>query len=439
MVRFLAQEATSGVLLLAATAIALIWANSPWSESYLHFWETEIEFAIGGWHPFEHDGHPLSLELWVNDALMVLFFFVVGLEIKLELVDGDLREPRVAALPAVAALGGMVVPAAVYFALNAGGSGADGWGIPMATDIAFAVGVLALLGPRVPRRLKLFVLTLAIVDDIGAILVIALFYTANLSLAWLAVAIGGLALITVMQRFRIWYMPVYAVVGIGVWYATFRSGVHATIAGVAIGLLTPAQPLLGARRFEALEEIVSGESANPAGLRNANFRLRESVSVASRLIRSLSPWTSFFVIPVFALANAGIGLSGDAVGDALSSSVTLGVILGLVVGKPVGIFCATWLAAKAGLASLPEGVTFRHVFGAGAVAGIGFTVALFISRLAFDDELIIDQSIIGILVASMVAALIGAAVLWTAPPAVSHGDEDAAPEDESPDPEPVGV
>ncbi len=425
MVRFLAQEAASGVLLLIATAIALIWANSPWSESYHHLWETEVEFAIGSWMPFLHDDHGLSLELWVNDALMVMFFFVVGLEIKLELVVGDLREARVAALPAVAALGGMVIPAGLYLALNAGGPGVDGWGIPMATDIAFAVGVLALLGSRVPRKLKLFLLTLAIVDDIGAILVIAIFYTANLSFAWLSLAFAGLLAMAVMRRLRIWYVPVYVLVGIVVWYATFRSGVHATIAGVAIGLLTPAEPLLGARRFEAFEDMLTGDSVNPAGMRDANFRLRESVSVASRLIGVISPWTSFFVIPIFALANAGIELSGDSISAALGSSVTLGVILGLVVGKPLGIWFATWLAVKGGLASLPDGVTLRHVLGAGAVAGIGFTVALFISGLAFTDAEIIDQSIIGILIASVLAAAVGAGVLWNAPPAATAG-EDAA-------------
>ncbi len=427
MVRFLAQEAASGVLLLIATAVALIWANSPWSDSYHHFWETEVDFAIGSWMPFLHDDHGLSLEAWVNDALMVMFFFVVGLEIKLELVVGDLREARVAALPAIAAIGGMVIPAGLYVALNTSGAGADGWGIPMATDIAFAVGVLALLGPRIPRKLKLFLLTLAIVDDIGAILVIAIFYTANLSFSWLGVAVGGLALMVVMRRLRIWYTPIYVLVGIVVWYATFRSGVHATIAGVAVGLLTPAVPLLGERRFESLEDMLSGDSVNPSGLRDANFKLRESVSVASRLIGVISPWTSFFVIPIFALANAGISLSGEAISDALGSSVTLGVILGLVVGKPVGIWAATWLAVRGGLATLPAGVTFRHVFGAGAVAGIGFTVALFIGSLAFDDPEIIDQSIIGILIASVLAAAVGAGVLWTAPP-VGAGTPDDAPD-----------
>ena len=259
MVRFLAQETASGVLLLLATAAALIWANSPFSEGYHHFWETEIELSIGSWMPLLLDGHPLSFELVVNDILMVLFFFVVGLEIKTELVTGDLSSPKEAALPALAAVGGMIVPAGIYAMINLGGDGISGWGVPMATDIAFAVGVLALLGPRIPSRLKLFLLALAIADDIGAILVIAVFYTEGLQFGWLGAAIAALALVIVMQRSRVWFTPVYVIVGIFIWYATFRSGVHATIAGVALGLLAPARPLLGVRAFERIEDMVSGD------------------------------------------------------------------------------------------------------------------------------------------------------------------------------------
>lgn len=423
MVRFLALEATSGLLLLLATAIALIWANSAWGDSYRALWETEVVFKIGSWQPFTHSGHGLSLDLWVNDGLMVLFFFVVGLEIKLELAVGDLRDPRVAALPAIAALGGMVVPAGLFMLVNAGSDGFGGWGIPMATDIAFAVGVLALLGSRVPRKLKLFLLTLAIVDDIGAILVIAVFYTANLSFSWLALAAAGLILVALLRRYRVWYTPVYVAIGIFVWYATFRSGVHATIAGVALGLLTPAKPLLGDRRFEGFEDLLSGDSSNPAELRNVNWRMREQVSVCSRLLLLITPWTGFFVIPVFALANAGVELSGESINAAMSSPLMWGVILGLVVGKPVGIMAASLFATKSGLAVLPDGVSNRHVLGAGAVAGIGFTVALFISGLAFDDPGLIDRSIIGILIASVASSLVGAAILWWAPAVPSEAEE----------------
>ncbi len=415
MVRFLAQEAASGVLLLLATAIALIWVNSPWADSYRQLWETELLIQIGDWVPLTHGGIPWSLEYWVNDALMVLFFFVVGLEIKAELVVGDLSSPRVAALPAIAALGGMILPAALYALINLGGEGFGGWGIPMATDIAFAVGVLALLGSRVPHRLKLFLLTLAIVDDIGAIAVIAIFYSDGLSFGWLALAIVGLLAVIAMQRFRVWYIPMYVVVGIFVWYATYRSGVHATIAGVVLGLLAPAKPLLGPRLLEGLEDFMSGDNVDPASVREANWKNKESVSICVRLIGFLSPWTSFLVIPLFALANAGVELSGEAVRNAITSPITIGVIVGLILGKPLGIALFTYVAVRFGVADLPGGVTLRHVLGAGAVAGIGFTVALFISGLAFDDPGFIDESIIGILVASLVSTGLGAAILFTAP------------------------
>ncbi len=421
MVRFLAQESASGVLLILATVAALVWRNSPVGDSYVDFWHTYINVEIGPIHFEEDFGH------FVNDALMVLFFFVVGLEIKSELVVGDLRNPRDAALPAVAALGGMVVPALLYVVVNAGGAGVDGWGVPMATDIAFAVGVLALLGDRIPQRLKLFLLTLAIVDDIGAILVIAVFYTSDLRFDWLGVALVGLALVVVLQRARVWYTPVYVVLGIVIWFATLESGVHATIAGVALGLLAPATPLLGERRLEFVEDIMSGESADPVEARNAKWQLRERVPVTSRMITLLAPWTSFVIVPVFALANAGILLSGDIIGDALGSAVTWGIVLGLVVGKPLGIFLFTFSAVRVGLATLPDGVTMRHVLGAGAVAGIGFTVALFISGLAFEGTELVDQAIIGVLLASALATIAGFAILGGA------SDERPAPSPTEPE------
>ncbi len=413
MVRFLAQEAASGVLLLAATAAALIWANF-FGDSYFNFWHTEVSLNIGSFHLEE------PLEAWVNDALMVLFFFVVGLEIKSEMVVGDLADPRVAAMPALAALGGMVVPALIFFAINAGGDGSAGWGIPMATDIAFAVGVLALLGPSIPQRLKLFLLTLAIVDDIGAILVIAIFYTKERSMGWLALAVLGLILVALMKRWRIWYTPLYVLLGTGIWFATFESGVHATIAGVALGLLAPAKPLIGERAFENVEDIVSGDVVNPIQARNAQFEVRERVSVCGRLIALISPWTSFFVVPVFALANAGIKITGDSISNAAGSAVAWGIILGLVIGKPLGIFLFAAAADRSRYAELPVGVSLQHVLGAGAVAGIGFTVALFINRLAFEDVAIRDEAVLGILVASLLASLAGWALLRKAGPATSN-------------------
>lgn len=415
MVRFLAQEAASGVLLLLATAAALIWANSPYSEGYHHFWETEIDLAIGSWMPLVLDGHALNLELVVNDVLMVLFFFVVGLEIKTELVTGDLSSPKEAALPALAAVGGMAVPAGIYALINLGGEGISGWGVPMATDIAFAVGVLALLGPRIPSRLKLFLLALAIADDIGAILVIAVFYSEGLQFGWLGASLAGLAMVIVLQRSRVWFTPVYVIVGVFIWYAMFRSGVHATIAGVALGLIAPARPLLGVRAFERIEDMVSGDATSSREMRDVSWKIRESVPVTGRLIGLLSPWTSFLVIPIFALANAGVTLSGQAVSDAASSRVTLGVIAGLVIGKPLGIWVTTMVATRYTSVELPEGLTSLHVLGAGAVAGIGFTVALFIGALAFEDPAIGEQATMGVLVASVTATVIGFAILRRIP------------------------
>lgn len=421
LARFLAQETASGVLLLIATAAALLWVNSPWGETYHEFWDTHLAVELGGTELID-----LTLHGWVNDALMALFFFVVGMEIKSELVNGDLRNPRVAALPAFGALGGMIVPAVLYVVFNAGGDGLGGWGIPMATDIAFAVGVLALLGPRVPQQLKLFLLTLAIVDDIGAILVIALFYTSQIELGWLAVAIGVVAFITALRPLRVWYQPLYVVLGSIVWFATHESGVHATIAGVVLGLMAPATPLLGARAFENVEDILSGDRVNAGELRDAAFRLRESVPVTGRLTALLSPWTSFVVVPLFALANAGVALSSGAISAAVTSTVTLGVFVGLVVGKPVGIYLVTALALRARWAVMPAGLRSAHLLGAGAVAGIGFTVALFISSLAFDDPSIAEEAVIGILAASLVATLVGWVILRTVDAPGSDADTNEA-------------
>ena len=404
--RFLHIEASGGVLLLAATVIALVWANSPWQAGYVDLWHTELSFTIGGTKVSE------DLRHWVNDGLMALFFFVVGLEIKGEVVRGQLASARDAALPALAAVGGMVVPAVIFAVINAGGDGSAGWGIPMATDIAFAVGVLALLGDRVPAALKVLLLALAIVDDIGAIAVIALVYTDDLSVGWLALAVGGLVVFALLRRARVWYPPIYVVVGLAVWFATLESGIHATIAGVALGLLTPARPLLAqpdADRVAA--ELSTDDDVTAAEVQDIAFRIRESVSIGERLEEAMHPWTSYVVIPVFALANAGIVISGDAIGDAAGSAVTAGVVLGLVVGKVVGVVGAAWLAVRVGAARLPDDITWPHVAGMAALAGIGFTVSIFVSGLAFDDEALVEQAKLGVLAASIVAAAVGSAVL----------------------------
>ncbi|MDH3754046.1 MAG: Na+/H+ antiporter NhaA [Acidimicrobiia bacterium] len=423
--RFFHVEAAGGIVLLVATAIALIWANSPWSDSYHELWESQIELHIGDIDVFAKAGlEHFTLEEFVNDALMAIFFFVVGLEIKRELVTGQLRNRRDAALPAIAALGGMVVPAALFAIVNAGGDGSAGWGIPMATDIAFAVGVVSLLGDRIPRSLRVFLLSLAIVDDIGAILVIAVFYTNELSIEWLVTALALAAVTYAMREARIWYIPLYVVVGAFFWWATFKSGVHATIAGVTLGLITPARPI---QTDEQAREVATwlrdkGEVFT-ADVRFAAFHLRESVSVAERLETAIHPISSYLIIPIFALANAGIELSTDSLSDATGSAVTFGVILGLVFGKTIGVTLFSYIGVRSGIAALPRGVTWRHLTGLAMLAGIGFTVSIFVSGLAYDDPLLDDQAKIGILVASAIAAIAGTAILSGAARAGSHSTD----------------
>ena len=412
MLRFFRVEAAGGIVMLAAALVAIVWANSPWEAQYSDLLDTHLSIGVGSVLRLDQ-----PLEAWINDALMVIFFFVVGLEIKRELVVGELREPSAALFPAVAALGGMVVPAAVYAAFNAGGEASAGWGIPMATDIAFAVGVVSLLGSRVSGSMKLFLLTLAIVDDIGAILVIAVFYTDDLSLGWLMAALATIVVLVLMRISRIWYLPTYLIVGTFLWLALFQSGVHATIAGVILGILTPARPLLGQESLDhGLAGAISGGWVSAPEARRASFDVRERVSVADRLSDLLHPWSSFLIVPVFALANAGVKLSGDAFIEGVRSPVTLGIAAGLVLGKLVGVSSFAWLAVRSGLCSLPRGATWAHLVGIGALAGIGFTVSLFITNLAFTDNDIIDQSKLGIIVASLVAAIVGSAILGLSRP-----------------------
>ena len=406
---FLRVEAAGSLLLLLAAAVALVWANSPWASSYDALWQTHLVLDVG---PLRLDE---SLQEWVNDALMVIFFFVVGLEIKYELVNGDLRDPKTAALPIVAAIGGMVVPAGLYLALNPPGSdGNAGWGIPMATDIAFAVGVLGILGRRIPSAARLFLLTLAIVDDIGAILVIAVFYTSDLSLGWLAISLGLLAAMVVARLLRVWTVVVYAVLGVGVWFALLESGVHATLAGVAIGLLAPATPLLEEKvARQHAREALRDNQLDPDELARLRFLLKESVSVVERLVSTLHPLSAYVVLPVFALANAGVELG--AIGKVFTEPVGIGIVLGLVVGKPIGIFAASYLAVRLGLGRLPDRTTWPMVLGLGAVGGIGFTVSIFIAGLSFPGaDLLTEEAKIAILLASLFAAVIGVLVLLAA-------------------------
>ncbi len=409
--RFLDIEAASGLVLLLATAVALIWANSPWKDSYHDLWGTELHLTLGSY--VMGGDHHMTLELLVNDALMAIFFFVVGLEIKQELVDGHLKDKKAAALPAIAALGGMVVPALIFFALNAGTDAAHGWGIPMATDIAFAVGVVSLLGDKIGRPLKVFLLTLAIVDDIGAILVIAIFYTDHLAWNWLIAAIVLVGVVLVLRRLKVWYIPLYVLVGSALWLCMFESGIHATIAGVTLGLICPARPIQtreeAAKWVEWLRD--KGENLFAVDIQYASFHMRESVSVAERLSTAIHPISSFVIIPIFALANAGVNFGGGVIGDAASSRVTWGVGLGLVVGKTVGVFSATWIAQRMPFATRTPGMNNLNLLGLSAVAGIGFTVALFVTGLAFEHPEYVDQAKIGILFASVAAGILGLGLL----------------------------
>jgi Na+:H+ antiporter, NhaA family len=421
---FLRIEAAGGILLLLATIVALIWANSPWSDLYHEILETHIVLQFGDFLLLDE-----PVELWINDALMAIFFFVVGLEIKRELAVGYLRDPRAAALPAIAAMGGMIAPALIYIAFNPSSPGFDGWGIPMATDIAFALGVVSLLGNRVPSVMKVFLLTLAIVDDIGAIAVIAIFYTDDFSTGWFLVAVLAIGVVVLMRLVKIWWIPAYVVVGSFVWLAVFESGIHATIAGVILGLLTPALPLK--REVTEDEEVVRlamQGGASAVVVRRANFELKERVSVVERLENALHPFTSYLIIPIFALANAGVELSSDTINAAVSAPITLGVTFGLVVGKIIGVSTATFLAVKFGIARLPRGATWTHVVGLSAMAGIGFTVSLFITGLAFGDaQLLSDEARIGILTASAIAAVIGTLILLRARQVIEVDVDDPIP------------
>jgi NhaA family Na+:H+ antiporter len=370
---FASVEALGGLALLLGATVALVWANSPWSGSYASFWGYEVTLGVGGWSITE------GLRQWVNDGLMTIFFFIVGVEIKRELTEGELSDPATARLPIAAALGGMVVPALIYIAWNPSGEATRGWGIPMATDIAFALGILALLGPRVPRGLKLFLLTLAIVDDIGAIVVIAVFYSEGIELAWLGGALVVLATTYLMRRLGARHALFVVLPACVLWLCVFESGVHATIAGVALGLLIPA-------------------------------RTERDRVVLDRLEHALHPWTSFLIVPVFALANAGVALGPDALRDAATSPIAWGVASGLVAGKVVGIVGVTVLGPRFRLGRLPDGVHFRQVLGVGILAGIGFTVSLFVAELAFDGTPLATAKI-GILAASALAGLLGVGVL----------------------------
>lgn len=409
--RFLRVEAASGILLLLAAAVALGWANSPWADSYRQLWDTSIGIRIG---PLAFER---SLEWFVNDGLMVVFFFVVGMEIRREVHHGELSEWRRAALPAAAALGGMLVPAGVYLSIAGAPETHSGWGVPMATDIAFAVGILTLLGKRVPAALRVLLLALAVIDDLGAILVIALFYSSGIALGGLIVGAAGFAGVLVMQRLGVRTKLAYVLPSLIAWAGIYAAGVHPTIAGVIVGLMTPVRAWLGPEGFligvrseldqlaeTSMDSLSSHELSER--LRHVDVARREAMSPAESLIEALHPWVAFGIMPVFALANAGVSLGGGSLDEA-SWRVLTAVAVGLVVGKPLGVLAMSFITLKLGWGTVPAGLTYRHLTVLGVVAGVGFTMALFVAQLAFTDASLLGAAKLGVLAASGGAAVIG--------------------------------
>ena len=405
---FIHVESASGVFLLICAAIALIAANSPYADAYQHFWHQELRVAIGD---FEL---PYPISHWINDGLMVIFFFVIGLEIKRELVVGELSHPKKVVLPVVAALGGVIAPVAIYLAFQYGKPGQSGWAVPMATDIAFVVGCMSLLGNRIPHGLKVLMLSLAIVDDLMAVLVIAIFYTSSISGAWLAGAVVGLVVVVAMNQLGVRSVGVYLLVGIGVWLCTLKSGVHPTIAGVILGLLTPAKPWLGGSKFmgflrhtdETLRKEQTTMDKARAAVADLSFASREAVSPLVRLETMLHPWVGFVIMPVFALANAGVPIELEGIAE----PVAVAVASGLFFGKAFGIFGASWLTVQLGWAVRPAGVSWPILGGAAFLGGIGFTMALFIASLGLSGDLLVAAKI-GIIIGSFASALAGMVLL----------------------------
>ncbi len=397
---FLATESAGGIALVVAALIAILWANSPWRASYEQLWTTTFEVRLGSW--------ALSMDLrhWVNEVLMAIFFLIVGLEIKREMVEGELRDRSRRALPVFAAVGGMVVPAVLFIAFNPTHPEIRGWGIPMATDIALAVGVVTLVGSRLRPSLKLFLLALAIVDDIGAILVIGLVYSGGIEWVWLLASAAVIGLTVSLQR-RVDALPVYVVLGICLWLSFYRAGVHATLAGVAMGLLAPAKPRLTS---DLIDQTELSNIGSVEDVLTTQRLARSSVSVVEWLEHRIHPWTGFLIVPLFALANAGIPLSADAVSGAVDSRVAWGILVGLVIGKPLGILIASGLAVRLGAGTLPEGVDWTAIGGVGLVAGMGFTVSIFVSELALGTPFN-EYAKIGILTASIVSGVLGFLVL----------------------------
>jgi len=415
---FTGSAAAGGILLMAAAVVALLAANSPLASSWTALWQTPLTIGLGEF------GLSKPLQLWINDGLMAIFFLVVGLEIKREVLVGELASFRAAALPLAGAVGGAALPALIFIAIasGAGPEAVRGWGVPMATDIAFALGVLALVGSRVPVALRVFLTALAIVDDLLAVLVIAVFYTSDVSMPALGAAALTLGALVVSNRLGVRRPLVYGLLGIGLWVAVLQSGVHATVAGVLLALTIPASVRLEPRAFAArvrdlLLDIEDGDARNDTHLRERHAALWDLEDAALhaqapmlRIEHALHPWVALFIVPVFALANAGVTIEGN-LADVLAEPVVLGIAFGLVVGKQLGITAATWLVLRAGLASLPAGLSWRHIHGAAWLGGIGFTMSLFIADLAYQDPATLALAKVGILAASVVAGLGGFVIL----------------------------
>lgn len=406
------MEAAGGILLLAATIAALAWANSPWHETYEAIWEEHLTVGFGRFLL------SVSRHQWIDDGLMSIFFFLVGLEIKREVLIGELSSLKQAMFPLLAAIGGTLVPALIYSAINMGGPGQKGWGIPMATDIAFALGVLSLLGDRVPLSLKIFVTALAIVDDIIAVLVIALFYTSHIHLLSLAGAVVGVALSFVANLLGIRKPAVYATVGVFVWFAVLQSGVHATVAGVLLAFTIPARTYIDRGEFmqrsrwllARFEAAVPHSADEHAAIHTLERQCELIESPLHRIEYILQPWVSFFIMPIFAFANAGVHVLGKVL-IAATHPITLGVAIGLLIGKPAGITLFAWLSMKTRLARAPAGVSWRQTFGVSWLCGIGFTMSLFIANLAFGEGTLLDLSKIGTLAGSVAASVAGSCFL----------------------------
>lgn len=422
--QFLRRTTAGGIVLIATTAVALVLATLLGADALERFAARPFGLSSPGVFRFE-----LSLHAWINDGLMALFFLVVGLELKREVLVGELSSMKDAALPVVAAAGGMIAPAAIYAALNAGTPTASGWGIAMATDIAFAVGILVLLAWRIPRNLIVFLTALAIADDLGAVLVIAVFYTGQLDYAALGAATALLALLALLNRGGVRHPLPYALAGLALWIALHASGIHATLAGILLAMAIPARPARTPTQFEGrLAELLDAFRADRGDSRSADDalgnrgmaaiaeaieRCAETVqSPLQRIEHRLTPWITFLVIPLFALSNAGIDFRAVSWGDALTQRATLGVMAGLVLGKFAGVSLASWIAVRSGIARLPSGVSWRHLLGAAWLAGIGFTMSLFIAQLAFDRPELVEQAKLGILLGSAISATIGLAWLY---------------------------